>query len=98
MTVLYFSTLLQCLIPQGSDEIREFYVVVTPFRAHIAIDAGPYCLVCRAMAILSQYFLYYTARVKLRIIVSHGANHGAFPTVKAETDPGIDYSVLQIQH
>src|SRR4030042_1817227 len=83
---------------QRSNEIGEFYIIVTALHTHVATGARPYCLVHGAAAILSQRFLYYAPRVELVIIASHRTNHGAFTAIQAETYLGIAYGILQIEH
>jgi len=98
VAALCLSSFNQCLRSQYTNELREFYTVIAPFQAHVAIKARPNCLITKIPIPVFHISLHNKPGIEIGVVPGNGADHSTLAAVKAEMYPGIFYFLFMMRH
>src|SRR4030042_4616099 len=98
VAALCLSSFNQCLRSQYTNELGEFYTVIAPLQAHIAIKAGPNCLITKVTVPVFHISLDYEPRIKIGVVPGNRTDHSTLAAVKAEMYSSIFYFLFMVRH
>jgi hypothetical protein len=98
VAALSLSSFNQCLRSQYTNELGEFYTVIAALQAHIAIKAGPNCLIVKIPIPVFHISLDYKPGIKLGVVPGNRADHSTLAAVKTKMYTGIFYFLLMFRH